>query len=101
MKVFAEKLVNTEVDRNCDVCGESVMVECGGHKYAEFGELSASFGYGSTEDGKVYHLDLCESCFKTALYALRDHRRVTAMFDDDENLPDETFGLDLERTTHI
>jgi hypothetical protein len=35
MKVFAEKLVNTEVDRNCDVCGESVMVECGGHKYAE------------------------------------------------------------------
>lgn len=101
MKIFAEKLVNTEVDRICDVCGESVMVEFGGHKYAEFGELAASFGYGSAEDGKVYHLDLCEGCFKTALYALREHRRATVMFDDEKGLPDETFGLDPERNIHL
>ena len=49
--------------------------------------LSASFGYGSKEDGNVYHLDLCEKCFKTALYALRDERRTTFMFDVKRKLP--------------
>jgi hypothetical protein len=79
VKVYAEKLVETMVDKICDVCEESVLIE---GKYEESGTLSASFGYGSKEDGNVYHLDLCEKCFKTALYALRDERRTTFMFDD-------------------
>ena len=95
MKVYAEKLVETMVDKICDVCEESVLIE---GKYEESGTLSASFGYGSKEDGNVYHLDLCEKCFKTALYALRDERRTTFMFDDKRNLLDENFGLDPNRS---
>jgi hypothetical protein len=67
-------------------------------QYEESGTLSASFGYGSKKDGNVYHLDLCEKCFKTALYALRDERRTTFMFDDKRNLRDENFGLDPNRS---
>jgi hypothetical protein len=95
VKVYAEKLVETMVDKICDVCEESVLIE---GKYEESGTLSASFGYGSKEDGNVYHLDLCEKCFKTALYALRDERRTTFMFDDKKNLLDENFGLDPNRS---
>lgn len=95
MKVYTEKLVETMVDKICDVCEESVLIE---GKYEESGTLSASFGYGSKEDGNVYHLDLCEKCFKTALYALRDERRTTFMFDDKRNLQDENFGLDPNRS---
>ncbi|GHE92410.1 hypothetical protein [Thalassotalea profundi] len=98
MKVYAEKLVETIVDKICDVCEQSVMIEVNEHKYEESGELKASFGYGSNEDGNVYHLDLCEKCFKTAIYALRDERRSIFMFDDNKNLRDEKFGLDLKRS---
>jgi hypothetical protein len=98
MKVYAEKLVETVVDKICDVCEESVMIELNGEKYEESGKLSATFGYGSQEDGNVYHLDLCEECFKTAIYALRDKRRVTFMFDVEKDLPDEKFGLDPKRS---
>ena len=44
MKVYAEKLVETVVDKICDVCEQSVMVEVNEHKYEECGELKASFG---------------------------------------------------------
>ncbi|NQY34430.1 MAG: hypothetical protein HRT37_05565 [Alteromonadaceae bacterium] len=98
MKVYAEKLVETVVDKICDVCEESVMIALNGEKHEESGELSATFGYGSQEDGNVYHLDLCENCFKTALYALRDQRRVKVMFDKEKDLPDEKFGLDPKRS---
>lgn len=98
MKIYAEKLVEAVVDKICDVCEESVMVDLNGEKYEESGELNATFGYGSQEDGNIYHLDLCEKCFKTALYSLRDERRSTFMFDDDKNLLDEKFGLDPKRS---
>jgi|TARA_B110000908_G_C10053791_1_gene357430 hypothetical protein len=32
MKIFAEKVVETVVDRVCDVCDESVMIDAGGDK---------------------------------------------------------------------
>jgi hypothetical protein len=95
VKVYAEKIVETMVDNICDVCEESVLI-VGDHE--ETGSLSASFGYGSKEDGNVYHLDLCERCFKEALFALRDKRGAIFMFDDKKYLVDEKFGLDLERS---
>ena len=98
MNVYEEKLVETVVDKICDVCEESVMIELNGEKHEESGELSATFGYGSQEDGNVYHPDLCEKCLKTALYALRDKRRVTFIFDDEKDLQDEKFGLDPKRS---
>jgi hypothetical protein len=75
------------------------MIEFNGEKYEKSGELNATFGYDSQEDGNVYHLDLCEKCFKTALYALRDKRRVTFMFDVEKDLQDEKFGLDHKHST--
>lgn len=98
MKILAEKVVETVVDRICDICNDSVMIEVNDHKHEECGELQESWGYGSKEDGKTYHLDLCENCFKVALHALKDHRRSIVMFEEEQELPDETFGLAPERS---
>ena len=95
MKVYAEKIVETMVDRICNVCEESIVIE---ENYEETGTLSASFGYGSEEDGNVYHLDLCEKCFKGALFAFRDKRKAILMSDDEKNLVDEKFGLVINRS---
>jgi hypothetical protein len=89
MKIFEERIVETVLDRVCDVCNESVMTDI------DYGELHARWGYCSKEEGNTYHLDLCESCFKVALFALKHHKRSLFMFDDDENnIPDEKFGID-------
>ena len=98
MKIFAERLVETVVDRVCDVCKESVMTGVGDGRVEEYGELKAQWGYSSKEDGNTYHLDLCESCFKVALFALKDHRRSFVMFNEENDLPDEKFGLDSARS---
>ena len=99
MKILAEKMVETVVDRICDVCNGSVMVEVNNEKYEECGELTACWGYGSKNDGTAYHLDLCERCFTVALLALKDHRRSLVMFDNDHELPNETFGVDADRSS--
>lgn len=97
MKIFEERIVETVVDRVCDVCKESVMTDVDEGRVEEFGELKAKWGYGSKEDGNTYHLDLCESCFKVAIFALKDHKRSLFMFDDENHLPDEKFGLKSDR----
>jgi hypothetical protein len=86
-------LGQTEVNRICDVWEVTVMIEVHGNRYAEFVELSARFGYGSQEDGNIYHLDLCEKFFKTAIFALKEHRRSMIMFDNNKELPNDSFGL--------
>ena len=97
MKIFEERIVETVVDRVCDVCKESVMTGVDKGRVEEFGELKTKWGYGSKENGNTYHLDLCESCFKVAIFALKDHKRSLFMFDDENNLPDEKFGLKSDR----
>jgi len=72
------------------------MNKIGDHKYEECGELKAQWGYGSKNDGKSYHIDLCESCFSLALAALRDHRKRIVMFDDVQEPPDDKFGLAID-----
>jgi hypothetical protein len=98
MKVYAEKLIKIEVDKICDVCEESVIIYLNGVKHEKSGELKATFGYDSQKDGNLYHLDLCENCFKTALHSLRDQRRAQVKFDKEKIFPDEKFGLDHNRT---
>lgn len=98
MKRNQKNLVNKVVDRVCDVCGNSVMIEINGHTFEEVGELKASWGYGSKENGISYHLDLCESCFKVAVAALKEQRRSTVMFDENQELPGEDFGIDKTNT---
>ena len=93
MKVNEKRMVETVVDRVCDVCDASVMIDASGHKYEECGELKAEWGYGSKNDGTSYQVDLCESCFNVALFDLRDHRRSMVMFDDEKEQPDDKFGL--------
>lgn len=93
MKVHAKRLVETVVDRVCDVCNKSVMNEIAEHKYEECGELKANWGYGSKNDGESYHIDLCENCSRVALFALREHRRGILMFDDEQGPLDDKFGL--------
>lgn len=99
MKHYQMQLDNTVVDRVCDVCGSSVMIEVNGYKFEEVGVLKATWGYGSKEDGRSYHLDLCENCFKLAVAALKEYRRSTVLFDEDQELPGEDFGIDKTRTT--
>jgi len=72
MKVYAEKLVEAVVDKICDVCAESVMIEMNSEK-----------------------------CFKTALYALRDKRRGTFMLDDEKfGLDPELSPQNLKKLTN-
>jgi len=101
MDVIEKKSVDTVVDTICDVCDASLNNDYCGHTYKEGGILSAQFGYGSKQDGKAYHLDLCVTCFMFALSNLKEQRRVNTMFDGDKTQPDNTFGLDATRTSRI
>lgn len=40
MKIYGKQVVETIIDRMCDVCGNTVMVDVKGHKYEEVGELT-------------------------------------------------------------
>jgi hypothetical protein len=97
MKHYQMQLVNTVVDRVCDECRNSVMIDLIGHKYEEVGELKATWGYGSKEVGASYHLDLCEACFKFAVAALKEHK-CSVMLDKNLDLPEEDFGIDKSYT---
>ena len=94
MKIQEKRLVETVVDRVCDVCRQSVLIEINNDRFEECAELSADWGYGSGQDGISYHLDLCENCFNSVLTMLKDRRRaITGLSSESE------FGLDLSRTT--
>lgn len=99
MKIKRDKLVSTVVDRICDVCEQTVMIDIGGQSFEEVGELSATWGYGSKQDGQVVHLDLCEHCFSVALVALKDHRKAQIMLGKNLAPPSENFGSDSERSS--
>lgn len=51
-------------------------------------------------DGINHHLDMCESCFQVALSALKEPRRSIVMFDDEQELPEENFGVDCSHSTN-
>ena len=92
MKVYGQKTIEVVVDRYCDICGASVMVDSNGVQLQEVGELTANWGFGSKMDCTNHHLDMCENYFQVALSAPKEHRRSIVMFDDEQDLPDEKFG---------
>ena len=92
MKIFEVRVVEIVTDRACDVCKKSPMYEVGGDKYEECAMLKADGGYGSKNDGRSRDLNLCENCFRVALFALREHRRGNHMFDDDQDALTDDFG---------
>lgn len=91
-----KKTVDTVVGRVCDVCEQSLYVDVDGQTIEECGELRAKLGFGSKQDGQCYQIDLFESCFMVAFYALRDKRKTEFMFSDKNDFFDENFGLKLD-----
>ena len=92
MKVTEEKMVTVTMDVLCDVCSSSTTPPGGS---AQYGTLTAHWGYGSKHDGERYEVHLCEQCFFSALSALRRQRMVEHMFDEQSGKtdePDAVFG---------
>lgn len=52
----------------CDICNTN----CRKNYSAEYGNISAEWGYDSNNDGDVYDLDLCESCFLKTINYLKN-----------------------------
>ena len=50
------------------------------------------WGYGSRHGGERYRIYLCEICFFQALAGLRQERRISRLFDDEQSADDLTFG---------
>ena len=74
MEIKQLEQVEVMTDVVCDVCNQSTKLE--------FATLSAHWGYGSTNDGERYELQLCEKCFFYALATLKKERRDMFMFDE-------------------
>ena len=92
MKVTEEKMVTVTMDVLCDVCSSSTTPPGGS---AQYGTLTAHWGYGSKHDGERYEVHLCEQCFFSTLSALRRQRMVEHMFDETSGIagePDAEFG---------
>lgn len=96
MKILEKRLVETVVDRVCDVCQKSVFIDINSDSFEECATLSAEWGFGSEQDGNCYHIDLCENCFNSTLSMLKDRRKELLGLSDDAE-----FGLDLSRTTEM
>ena len=92
MKVTEEKMVTVTIDVLCDVSSSSTTPPGGS---AQYGMLTAHWGYGSKHDGERYEVHLCEQCFFSTLSTLRRQRMVEHMFDETSGIagePDAEFG---------
>jgi hypothetical protein len=73
MRTFKEKTTKVVDDVYCDACGKSTT------NYNDIGpdyaNLESCWGYGSSNDGSRYSIDLCESCFFEVLNFLKEKRR--------------------------
>lgn len=82
-------VIKSNADVLCDVCGRNTRIPGYG---LQFGTLQAAWGYGSRHDGERYRVQLCEFCFFQALANLRQERRISRLFDDEQPADDLTFG---------
>ena len=100
MKISDTQNVPVTTDVLCDVCGTSTTKP---GTPAQFGVLSAHWGYGSQHDGERYEVHLCEGCFFSTLSGLRRQRMVEHLFDEvsDQTIKaDAPFGL-VERDNYF
>jgi hypothetical protein len=73
MKTFKEKTIKVVEDVHCDTCGKSTTNDTNvGPDYAT---LESCWGYGSSNDGSKYNIDLCETCFFDVINFIKDKRR--------------------------
>jgi len=64
MKITEKRTVDVITKYLCDVCDTVFEVPEGYNSTENLGQLNAHWGYGSTQDGSRYHLDLCEKCYR-------------------------------------
>jgi len=73
MRTWKTKTIKTVDDVHCDACGKSTTNynDIG----PDYGTLESCWGYGSSNDGSKYNIDLCETCFFEVLTFLKEKRR--------------------------
>jgi len=73
MRTWKTKTTKVVDDVNCDCCGKSTT------NYSDIGPdyatLESCWGYGSSNDGSKYNIDLCEECFFEVLNFIKEKRR--------------------------
>jgi hypothetical protein len=76
MKNYKKKLTKVVDNIYCDGCGESCTTTEPVVEH-EYGELSATWGYFSNQDGTQYDIQLCEKCFNEIVDILKSKRKKT------------------------
>lgn len=74
MKTYKEELRKVVDEILCDCCGESCTITEPVTEH-EYGELIATWGYFSDQDGIQYDIQLCEKCFNEAINFLKKKRK--------------------------
>ena len=71
MKTYKKKLTKVVDQILCDCCGQS----CSNEYDHEFATIEAKWGYWAKQDGTVYDIQICETCFTEVLNFIKDKRR--------------------------
>lgn len=71
MKTYKKKLTKVVDQILCDCCGQS----CSNEYDHEFATIEAKWGYWAKQDGTVYDIQICETCFTEVLDFIKDKRR--------------------------
>ncbi len=73
MRTFKKKTIKVVDEVHCDACGKRTTNDP--NVGPDYGTLESCWGYGSTNDGSKYNIDLCETCFFEVLTFLKEKRR--------------------------
>ena len=73
MRTFKEKTIQVVEDVRCDACDKSTTnyIDIG----PDYATLESCWGYGSSNDGSKYNIDLCETCFFDVINFIKEQRR--------------------------
>ena len=74
MKTYREEIRLVVDEILCDCCGESCTISEPVIEH-EYGELIATWGYFSDQDGTQFNIDLCENCFNDVLSFIKTSRK--------------------------
>ena len=76
MKTYKKKTVKAVDKIYCDCCGQDCTITEPVDEH-EYGELTATWGYCSNQDGTQYDIQLCETCFNEVIEFLKKKRKKT------------------------
>lgn len=78
MKKYKKKLTKVISEILCDCCGQSCTKEVPTIKPSfdhEYATIEAKWGYWTKQDGTVYDIQICESCFNEVLQCMKRIRK--------------------------